>query len=221
MASRNATPTIKTYREWQVAYDHFNEELFGGKLPDCLITLENKSKHILGYFESGRYKSIIGEINDGLIMNPIHFRNRSIEATMSTLVHEMCHSWQHNFGKKKSLHSYHNKEWSAQMKQIGLIPSDTGEPGGAETGQKMTHYIAEDGLFKESCNRLLTKEFVISWGWNKDIEDEGDTPSGKSGKRYKYFCSCNEYTLGKPDLDLMCKKCGTDLVLVHADDNAA
>ncbi|CAH5543468.1 hypothetical protein AI2839V1_4741 (plasmid) [Enterobacter cloacae] len=32
-------PTLQAYDELQRAYDHFNNELFDGVLPDCLITL--------------------------------------------------------------------------------------------------------------------------------------------------------------------------------------
>jgi hypothetical protein len=37
--------------------------------------------------------------------------------------------------------SYHDRQWAATMKEIGLRPSTTGEPGGKETGQSVTHYI--------------------------------------------------------------------------------
>ena len=34
------------------------------------------------------------------------------------------------------------------MGAIGLIPSDTGAPGGKQTGQKVSHYIAGGGRFE-------------------------------------------------------------------------
>ena len=33
------------------------------------------------------------------------------------------------------------------MQEIGLMPSNTGQPGGGKTGQQMTHYVIEDGPF--------------------------------------------------------------------------
>ena len=33
---------------------------------------------------------------------------------------------------------YHNKEWAAKMKAIGLMPSNSGAVGGKETGQQMS-----------------------------------------------------------------------------------
>ena len=58
----------------------------------------------------------------------------------STLVHEMCHLWQEDFGKP-SRGGYHNRQWADKMIQVGLMPTDTGEPGGQLTGQRVTHYI--------------------------------------------------------------------------------
>jgi hypothetical protein len=50
---------------------------------------------------------------------------------------------------------YHNKEWAVKMRAIGLIPTHTGEPGGKETGQKVTHAIAPGGRFKRACSAFL------------------------------------------------------------------
>ena len=34
-----SSPTLTLYTALQSAFDHFNERLFGGLLPPCLITL--------------------------------------------------------------------------------------------------------------------------------------------------------------------------------------
>ena len=47
-------PTHQTYSELQHAYDHFNQALFGGQLPSCLITLQ-REKRSYGYFSSKRF----------------------------------------------------------------------------------------------------------------------------------------------------------------------
>lgn len=58
----------------------------------------------------------------------------------------MCHLWQHHFGKP-GRSRYHNKEWADKMRSIGLVPSNTGEEGGKDTGDQMTHFIDDKGLF--------------------------------------------------------------------------
>ena len=61
----------------------------------------------------------------------------------------MTHVWQHAFGKP-SARGYHNKEWAAKMKAIGLQPSSTGMVGGKETGQRMMDYIIPGGAFTKA-----------------------------------------------------------------------
>lgn len=96
-------------------------------------------------------------------MNPVYFSIRTIKATLSTLVHEMVHQWQFHFGEH-GRRGYHNKQWAARMERVGLMPSDTGEPGGRKVGQSMTHYIIAGGLFDMACDELLTGHFRLS-GW--------------------------------------------------------
>ncbi|WP_228527036.1 zinc metalloproteinase Mpr protein [Noviherbaspirillum soli] len=49
------------------------------------------------------------------------------------------------------------------MEAIGLMPSNTGTPGGKTTGEKMSHYIMADGPFIHACKELLQTSFVIVW----------------------------------------------------------
>jgi hypothetical protein len=207
------TPTLTTYTEWQTAYDFFNKELFNGQLPECVITLDSKNKRTLGYFVPNRYENESREIKDGLAMNPSHFRRRSLIETLSTLVHEMVHVWEYHLGKGKSLRTYHSKKWGAQMKRVGLMPSNTGKPGGAETGQQMTHYIIEGGPFENSCKRLLADKFKISWAEAGVVNEDGAVPKGKKRNKVKYTCGvCGAIVWGKPDLQIVCGKCATVFV---------
>ena len=59
-----------------------------------------------------------------LALNPDTLIDRSDEQICSTLVHEQCHVVQHEKGRPSG--SYHNKEWAAIMKGVGLQPSSTG-----------------------------------------------------------------------------------------------
>lgn len=79
-------PTHETYRELQQAYDHFNERLFDGQLPSCLITLQ-REKRTFGYFSAARFVSDDGSTTDEIAMNPSYFAAMPIIETMQTLVH--------------------------------------------------------------------------------------------------------------------------------------
>ena len=154
-------PTPEAYAELQQAFEHFNRALFAAELPHCLITLQ-RERRTFGYFSGVRFVRRSGERTDEIAMNPSYFAIRSVRETLSTLVHEMAHAWQAHFGKP-GRRGYHNKEWAAKMEAIGLMPSNTGEPGGKKVGEHMTHYIIAGGGFDHACAELLTREFTLSW----------------------------------------------------------
>ncbi len=202
-----ANPTQRTYSSLTAAYDFFNRELFGGQLPSCLITVQ-RHKSAYGYFSGERFVSIVDpqEVTDEIALNPAHFATRSPEHVLATLVHEMVHLWQHHFGKQPR-RSYHDRQWAAKMREVGLIPSDTGEPGGKETGQKMTHYIEQGGPFARACARLLTEQPAMLYH-DRASEDAGARRK-KAASKTKYTCpSCELNAWAKPDARLVCGDCG-------------
>lgn len=155
-------PSEELYDEIQGAYAFFNEVLFGGKLPGCLFTLQRKS-NTFGYYSESRFLRRNGDgKSDELALNPAFFAHRRVEQTLSTLVHEQVHQWQAHFGKR-SRGGYHNAEWADKMESIGLMPSNTGEPGGKRHGQQMTHYIIEGGPFDVACKELISQGRMLSW----------------------------------------------------------
>jgi hypothetical protein len=117
----------------------------------------------------------------------------------------MVHLWQHHFGKPPRK-SYHDREWALKMREIGLIPTATGEIGGKETGQKMNHLIDEAGNFKRACQRLLTSHQAILYS---DRSQDGDkTRKKKLASKTKYTCPyCGLNAWAKPDAPLVCGDC--------------
>lgn len=159
--NQHLAPTLSFYGILQKAFDHFNVELFEGKLPHCLITLRSASR-VYGYHHAERFISPIGEKIDELGLHPGFFTLRPIESVLSTLVHEMVHHWQHHSGTP-SPSNPHNQEWARKMESLGLMPSDTGLPGGKRTGRSTSHYILPEGAFLMSCRKLVQDGFVIPW----------------------------------------------------------
>jgi hypothetical protein len=155
------SPTTSFYSALQGAFDHFNAEMFEGNLPPCLITLRSASR-VYGYHHAGRFISLKGEQIDELGLHPGFFTLRPIESVLSTLVHEMVHHWQQHFATPSPSNA-HNQEWAKKMELLGLMPSDTGLPGGKRTGRSLSHYIIPDGIFLTSCRRLVGDGFVIPW----------------------------------------------------------
>lgn len=218
---RRPAPTRQAYGELQKVYDLFNTQLFAGQLPHCLMTLQRKGKRTFGYFSHKRFASMSGEATDEIALNPMWFKHRDLMEALQTVAHEMCHLWQAHFGTP-SRSGYHNREWAAKMQAIGLMPSDTGKPGGNTTGQHMGDYVIESGRFQAVATRLIASGFALTWHDTLEIEDQpvvlvlpghgqAHKPRPKpsfSGKRRKYVCpQCQAAAWGRPELSLICGTC--------------
>jgi ribosomal protein L37AE/L43A len=203
-----SAPTHRTYTSLDAAYDHFNRELFAGQLPQCLITMQ-RHKGAYGYFSGERFASTDNpeDVTDEIALNPAHFASRPTAGTLSTLAHEMAHLWQHHFGTP-SRGGYHNQQWAAKMREIGLMPSDTGQPGGKETGQKVTHYVEPQGRFEQACTTFLATGTAFLY---HDRAGEGTaavTRKKKAASKTKYSCpGCDLNAWAKPDANLWCGDC--------------
>jgi hypothetical protein len=165
------------YSGLQEAYDHFNAALFESGLPDVFITYQRHA-HSKGYFSADRFSGRSYEFaRHELALNPDAFIGRSDEDICSTLVHEQCHVWQQAHGKPSS-RGYHNKQWAAKMKAVGLQPSSTGAVGGRETGQRVTHYIVPGGPF----TKAFTKLAASGWKLNLQSAHRSGQQKGPSSK---------------------------------------
>lgn len=156
------TPSSELYSSLQNAYSHFNKALFEGQLPEVIFTVQ-RNKGVMGYFSPKRWGSLAGRKCDEIAINPSYIANCRLIEVMQTLVHEMVHCWQYNFGKPGRDY-YHNKEWALKMISVGLMPSSTGEPGGEITGQHMGDFIIEGGSFLDSFRQLENEQaFQLAW----------------------------------------------------------
>jgi hypothetical protein len=199
------------YTGLQEAYDHFNRVLFDGMLPNVFITYQRKANS-LGYFGADRFLGRVEHTagRHELALNPDGFVGKSDKEICSTLVHEQAHVWQHVKGTAPR-RGYHDKEWAAKMKAVGLQPSSTGMVGGRETGQRMSHYVIADGAFAQSYDRLA----ATNWQLNLESAHRPGAQKGPSSKT-KFSCSsCGQNAWGKPDLAVTCTPCGVEMRAVQ------
>jgi hypothetical protein len=168
-------------------YAFYNKTLFAGRLADCIV---NMSRHngSYGFFAAKRWRTkekgkerVIHEIS----LNP-DYLGRPFKEWHATLIHEMVHLWQEDFGHA-SRAAYHNREWAGKMEEVGLIASDTGKPGGKKTGQRMTHYIKNKGLFSRTFGTLnaqtleaLRLRYLPAYPRPEPVERRGGV-SGRTG----------------------------------------
>lgn len=221
--------TSKIYSDLETAWDYYNRELFEGKLPPVLLVM-SYHRSAYGYFRSKPFvprdqleaydewqiavqeepeeSQALNAMKPGIdevSLNIFAFRERTVPQIMSTLVHEAVHCQQHHYGKPPKRPS-HNKEWATMMKAVGLYPSATGEPGGKETGRRVSHYIVEGGPFD-----LATKNLPVTLDW------VGMLPTRKKKERtpkVTYKCpTCEIKVRGNVDLKI---RCDEDDVLMEA-----
>ena len=204
-AASELDPTTETYRHFRHAYNFFNWVLFAGALPDCLITIQ-RHKGAYGYFSRSRFESFDrARVTDEIALNPDHFAGRTDIAVLSTLVHEMVHLWQAHFGTP-SRGGYHNREWAKQMIELGLIPSDTGLPGGRQTGQRMTHVIEAGGAFDKAADELIAKGFVVAFV-DRNARSRSAIGIQKKLSKSHYRCACGQNAWAKPGAEFDCRRC--------------
>jgi hypothetical protein len=152
MGMQYVNSTRQFYEHVSEIAQHFNRTLFDNSLPIPLFTLK-RGIGPLGHFAPNRWIGQGGQLVGEIALNPALFARHSWLQLMQTIAQQQCHLWQYVHGEP-SRPGYHNAEWAAKMKQVGLVPSSTGEPGGRTTGQRMSAYPAPGGKFINACAEL-------------------------------------------------------------------
>ena len=198
------TPTAETYNGLQRAFDHFNEKLFEKRLPPVMFTLTRK-RGAHGYFWAEQFNHRDGDTTHEIALNPMTM-DRTIEAVLSTLVHEMTHLEQQEFGTP-SKGGHHNMAWAELMLRVGLTPTDTGAEGGKMTGRKVTHMIDEGGPFE--CAMADLMPFDLPYFTRPVAKAE----KKKDLSKVKTTCPCcDTKAWAKAGSRLICGDCNEEMV---------
>ncbi|PSM31182.1 hypothetical protein BVG81_006700 [Haliangium sp. UPWRP_2] len=195
-------PTPQQFGAYQAMFDHFNRMLFDGSLPSVLLTFSSRDTQ--GYFKPQKWEDGRGHTHE-IGMNPHQLRHRPRWAIAAALVHDMCHLWQELHGHPSRV-GYHNREWAERMCQLGLIPTDSGQPGGRQTGQRMEQIIDPDGAFQRALQSVPSAHW-LPWqrvGWAV----HGVPPFNRKSK---YSCpNAHGNVWGRPNLWLFCGHCNAE-----------
>lgn len=180
-------------------------------LPPVLLNFSRKVK-TPGFFAPERWENGRARSHE-ISLSARHLTDRPPSEVAATLVHEMCHLWQLVYGEP-SRPGYHNAQWAAKMEEVGLVPSDTGQPGGNRTGQHMAHDIAADGRFWHAFQQL-SPDASLPWQCRPASADPRTLPTsgsdslGPPRSKVKYSCPISHGNVwGKPALSLICGLCG-------------
>jgi predicted SprT family Zn-dependent metalloprotease len=213
----HGAPTVEQYGAFEAAFQHFNGRLFDGGLPLVMLAFAKHGKS-LGYFAPRKWRAATAGGTEGTVgeiaLNPDHLA-RNERATAATIVHEMVHLWQHVTPScKPGRRGYHNSEWASKMETLGLMPSSTGAPGGIRVGQRMTHYVVDNGPFDRAFERLAKAALLPFLAGVPPHDGPGVAKSTSSAaSKTKYSCTkCRLNAWARPNADLM--HCGQVMQVV-------
>jgi predicted SprT family Zn-dependent metalloprotease len=232
----SSDPTKDQFAAYRAMWAYFNKVLFAGALSHVIL---NFSRHAraLGFFAPERWRNVGDEVTHEISLNPSYLKRTDMKDAVSTLVHEMAHLWRYEQWRaevrntppgqvkpKPPTGGYHDVRWADKMESIGLMPSDTGKPGGNRVGYRMDHYIIPDGEFDRAFESMPV-EAQLPWTCGVD-EDALKGKKGKEAKakakaeakeaerkrKLKYSCpKCELNVWGKPGLNLSCNDCDEEL----------
>lgn len=208
------------YSALDKAYTHFNTKLFDSTLPNVLITFRARTgTH--GYFWGHRVVAKAdGSGKTHEIALNLESSSRADLEVLSTLVHEMCHCWQEEYGTPPSS-NYHNKEWAEKMLSVGLTPYNIKNPE-RMTGAGVTHNIDKEGLFEVVAQELLGDGWALNYTETQQhSETESQKKRRKQQRKIKYTCPhCEAKAWGKHNLKIACGDCSefaSQLILMETD----
>src|SRR4051794_12829703 len=91
------------------------------------------------------------------------------------------------------------------MRTVGLVRSDTGQPCGKDTGQKLTHYVEQGGRFEKACTACLAAGDAFLYQDRDGDEEATKTRRRKAASKTKFTGPvCEQNAWAQPDAHLIC-----------------
>jgi hypothetical protein len=182
----------------QQAFNWLNDELFEGKLPAVMLTLSRNNNILGGFFTPKRWYNEEGDAVGEIAINANCLKTSGVVRAMTVLCHEMVHLWQYSFGKP-GRGGYHNQQWAAKCKEIGLRPFGI---DGKEVGQAIDTDLVKGGK-AEKVIADMPEDYTLPWmtepmdnptppgmeeggqggGQGGPGKGQGGAPSGQEGPR--------------------------------------
>jgi hypothetical protein len=158
---RSVAPLPQVAAELQAAFDELNKRL-GLFINPTMIRISRERPAFAWFVPNAvtRYDGAdtVHEIN----LNDSYLPARSLLDTLASLGAVMVEAYW--FDRDRAVrHGYHHRYWAHKMEKIGLMPTSTGQPGGAVVGRRMSQYVIPDGRFERACKDLLKAGFLVSW----------------------------------------------------------
>jgi hypothetical protein len=147
--------------ELQYAFDELNRRL-GLHIKPTMIRIA-RERPTFAWFVPDAVTRFDGvDVIHEIAVNDTYFAARTLFDSLASLGAVMVEAFWYERGRAVK-DGYRHVWWAHKMETIGLMPSASGERGGARTGRKMSQYIIEGGRFQRACDQLLESGYLISW----------------------------------------------------------
>lgn len=205
-----------TIEELYRMFEFFNSRFFNSELekPVILVQTNGRHKYTLGWCTTKKvWRDHQGSESYYEITICAEYLNRSIEEIIGTLLHEMVHLNNLQFGIKDTSRSgtYHNKKFKEVAEQKGLIIEYDKRIGWSLTKLKENTKAMIDelkpskDLFKVARRNPYT--LTTTSNNNEDNETEGAREMPKSSMR-KYVCpTCGTIVRATKEVNIVCADC--------------
>ena len=220
-------PTLELAENLQFVTDRINRVLFGGALPDRIVTY-NRRAGAKGYFRSDAFQERDGRIVDQIALNPTFIAVTDPYEVLRSITRLCMRQWREKICARAQrgrpgTPGYCDRHWAREMARIGLQPSSTGEPGGRKTGYNIGDYVIEGGPFDLLAREMLIAGEDLAWHDSRSSVAEELGPSmaagskGSGGRRHgkhrrqtraKFTCpKCALNAYAKRSAKLICGTC--------------
>lgn len=203
-------PTEDQYHSLESAFNYFNDVLFQGSLPPCILNFDRRVGACGGFKIDAweKKQEMCDELKHEVSINP-KFLKGTDKQIMAVLVHTMSHLFQFEFGSP-SRAFYHNREFALIMDSIGLPTQGFNCANEIRTGQNVSCDILTGGLFDLAFDSMPS-EYLLPWKINSLYsKNDNDSKISVGKNKVTYFCSCCDSRVwGKPGLTIFCGDCNT------------
>lgn len=208
-------PTTDFYALILSLYTRVNKELWNSRLPGNVLFAVNTHPCAIGHYAHRRWQR-----SDGSYAHEIAFHGGYLRADgglqcLQTLVHECCHLWQYTYGNPGK-RGYHNKEFAAEMRRVGLQAVNVGAGPGTETGYRVSDVVIQGGGVDRLYTALMAEGYEVTWAHALQRAlaplDLEQIRRAKRRSKTKYSCQiCRLNAWAKPGVRLVCGECSVVL----------
>jgi DNA repair protein RadC len=183
--------------------DLFQAVFFRNKpVPIPALTFEKARVNTLGHYRIGF--NDFG-VKEQINLNRLHI-GRPLWGVLSTLLHEMAHSWEYTYvpENKRTKSWYHSKAFREKMEEFGILCANNGAHIGLDAKGRFVLLLKQHGIMFDEI-----PGFSLDWKNPKGMIPIDPKPKvkGKS-KLKKWTCGCQIVRIGKREFCATCDICG-------------